>query len=486
MISKSFAKSSFVFTIGGALPMLASILMLPFYTNYLSDVQYTQVLFYISVSLLFQILFSFSVDSYFGVQYTQLSENESAQKKFTGTVSILLLSIGGVIILLSAIFGNILFSKLYATSIEMKFWPYGFYSILTAFFNSYFKAASILLIYQKKSKLFLATNLINFIATIGITVGGLQIFPNTIIGPIYGRLVSGLIIFILAQVIFYANSIYKLNSSFLPELIRFCFPYFIYVLCGWFLSQADRYVLQNNINLSYLNSYDLLMKCFFGIEFLQNSLSAVIYPKLFEIWAKNKSNKTTPESNRYFNVFTVLNIFWLILFCIFIPIIYPLIIKKEGFFQALPYIGIIAAGYATRSIINFYLSTILYSKKINVLLKIFVVNTIIQLPLTYYFILFFGLTGAIYAALIVKILQCVLSVIFTKNVFNYDFNFVKIFLIPATFFAINLVQFQFSKTYSLSFYVTELCIFCIFVYFIFKTEIKTTLANFGIIRKNIH
>ncbi|MCC6370126.1 MAG: hypothetical protein IT236_03870, partial [Bacteroidia bacterium] len=80
MISKGFLKSSAIYTIGGALPMVAGLIMLPFYTNYLSEGNYTQLLFYISLSLLFQILFSFSSESYFGVQYSKLVNEPERQK----------------------------------------------------------------------------------------------------------------------------------------------------------------------------------------------------------------------------------------------------------------------------------------------------------------------------------------------------------------------------------------------------------------------
>src|SRR5688572_7977598 len=98
MISRSFIKSSFLFTLGGALPMLAGIILLPFYTNYLNDRLYTQVLFYISISMLFQILFSFSIENYFGIRFTRLAEDQPQQKKFIGTVSLLLLLIGLVVL----------------------------------------------------------------------------------------------------------------------------------------------------------------------------------------------------------------------------------------------------------------------------------------------------------------------------------------------------------------------------------------------------
>ena len=45
----------------------------------------------------------------------------------------------------------------------MEFLPYGFYAILTAFFNSYFKTCTNCLIYLKKPALFLTINFINLV-----------------------------------------------------------------------------------------------------------------------------------------------------------------------------------------------------------------------------------------------------------------------------------------------------------------------------------
>jgi O-antigen/teichoic acid export membrane protein len=481
MISKSFLKSSFVFTIGGALPVLASIILLPFYTNLLSDVLYTQILFYISVSLLFQILFSFATENYIGVKYTQLTGKPDEQKKFIGTISILLLIIGAGLLLLSAVFGDALFGLIYEEDIQMEFWPYGFYSILTGFFNSYFKASSICLIYMNKSRVFFITNLVNFLATIFISVGGLYLFPNTIVGPMYGRLFSGLIIFLMGHSIFAANGAIKLEKSFLRELAVFCTPYLFFVLSGWVLAHIDRYFLQSHIVKTELNAYDLMLKCFFGIEFLQNSLSAVIFPKIYEIWNKNKVNETTPESNRYFNVFTAINVIQLILFCIFIPIVYKLIIKNETFYQAEVYIGILSAGYALRGVLLFYLSTILFAKKNVVLLKIFGMSAVFQIFITWYAVNYFGLQGAIYGGLATKLLQVALCMLFTRGVFKYRFNYFKIIVIPLIFVTINIIQFIFFKEYLVSFYIAQFILFGVLLYLIFKNEIKKVLISFKLL-----
>lgn len=478
MISKSFLKSSLIFTAGGALPMVASIILLPFYTNYLTDVQYTQVSFYIILSLLFQVLFSYSIESYFGIEYTRLSGDREKQKNFIGTVSILLLIIGAVLLILSVIAGPLLFPKIYNSGYHMEFWPYGFYSVLTAFFNSYFKAASISMIYMKKPALFLFSNIINFVFTILISVGGLFLFPGSIIGPMYGRLLSGVIIFVVAHAIFTRNGNFVFDKDFLKGLTRFCMPFLFYSLSGWVLSHFDRLILQKYIQTIDLNAYDLILKCFFGIEFLQNSLSAVIFPKLYEIWNRNKDNRTTKESNRYFNVFTAINIIQLILFCIFIPIVYKLFINKPGFYRAEAYIGLLCAGYALRSILNFYLSTILFSKKITVLLQIFGFSALIQIGITWIAVLNFGLMGAIYAGIATKILQVIFSMLFTRNVFHYEYNYFKIIVIPFLFIVINVTQYILFPAYNWTLYAGQLALFGIIFFLVFRNEIAIVSKQF--------
>ncbi|MGZ4042233.1 MAG: lipopolysaccharide biosynthesis protein [Bacteroidia bacterium] len=389
-----------------------------------------------------------------------------------------MLSIGGVLLIITLLIGPALFSKIYKADYDMHFWPYGFYSVLTAFFNSYFKAASVSMIYLKKPGLFLGSNIINFLATIIISAGGLFFFPGSIIGPIYGRLLSGVIIFLMAHYIFRSNGNFIFDRSFLKEINKFCAPYLVFALSAWILGQFDRLILQKHIQTIDLNAYDLILKCFFGIEFLQNSLSAVIFPKLYEIWTKNKLHTTTKETNRYFNVFTAINIIQLILFCIFIPMIYKLIINKPGFYRAEAYIGVLSAGYALRSILNFYLSTILFTKKINVLLKIFGFSALFQLAITWIAVRQFGLMGAIYAGLLTKILQVVFSALLTKNVFTYEFNYFKIVVIPFLFIGVNIVQFLVFPGYNILLYLAQLVLFGIIFYVVFRNEIAAVYLQF--------
>ncbi len=460
--------------------MVAGILLLPFYTNYLSDALYTQVLFYISISMLFQILFSFSIENYFGIKYTKLADQKTEQQRFTGTVSVLLLLIGVVVLVLCSVFGETLFSAIYKKELGMDFWPWGFLSVLTGFFNSYFKAASICLIYLKKPGTFLLSNFANFFVTVLVSVGGLFLYPDSILGPMYGRLISGFVIFLIGLGVFKQNSIWVFDKAFLGDLFRFCTPYLFYVISGWVLTQVDRYILQAYIPNTELNAYDLLLKCFYGIEFVQNSLSAVIYPKVYEIWAKQEQKGTTPESNRYFNVLTALNVLQLIVFCLVIPWVYRLFVNNTAFFQSEAYIGILATGYALRSILSFYLAGILFTGNVMVLLKVFGISALLQILLTWPASHYFGLDGAITAGMLTKVIQVMLCIWLAAKVFSYEYNFYKILLLPFSYLVLNCIQYYLHPAYNTWFYAFELLGYGILIYALFSNEIRKVLGNFGL------
>jgi O-antigen/teichoic acid export membrane protein len=382
---------------------------------------------------------------------------------------------------LMSVIGEKVIALVFRPDFQIEFWPWGFYSILTAFFNSYFKTCTNSLIYLKKPVLFLALNFLNVIVTLAVSIGGLFMFPETIVGPMYGRLLSGLVIFVAAHIVFAKFGVFKFEKEFLPEIKQFCIPFLFFGLSAWVLSQIDRYMLQSYITEQDLNTYDLVLKCFFGVEFIQNSLSAIIFPKVYEIWNKQDKLHTTKESNRYFNVFTAVNIIQLILFCIAVPLLYKLFITKKSFYEASSYIGLLAAGFGLRSIINFYISTIFFTRSTTKLLLIFGLTALFQIVLTYFASKQFGLLGVIYAGILTKIVQAALSAIFTRGIFHYEFNYFKIYVVPLLFLLVNMVQFYFYPAYDLKLYLLQLLVFAIVFFFLFRKEIKQVLIQFKVL-----
>ncbi len=478
MISKSFLKSSFLYTFSGALPVLSGLALLPFYTNYLSSRDFVAFGFYQGITLLFQILFSFATESYFGVKYISLADEPEKQKRFTGTISNFLFITGTVLLIVSLLAGPSVFSLVFKQDIGVYFWPFGFYSIITGFFNSYFKVYTNSVIYFKKPVLHLSLNSINFILTIGLSVYGLFLYPDTLNGPIYGRLISGFAIFVLAAIGFYRHSIFTFDRSFMQDLTKFCFPFFIYLLANWALSYIDRYFLKSKIDSDTLASYQLILTCYLGVEFIQNGLSSVIYPKVYEIWNRNKKLETTSESNRYFNVFTSVNVITVIAFCLLVPFVVILFVNKTEFYDSFKYLGLISAGFAARGILYFYFSSILFSRKIWIMVQIFSYSTILQILVTWLLVTEYKLPGVIFAGLISKIITVVFAALLTKNNFTYRFNFMKIYGLPLILVVANIILFLVFPEFNYFVYAGELVLFIAIILFVFKNEVKRAAIQY--------
>ena len=190
------------------------------------------------------------------------------------------------------------------------------------------------------------------------------------------------------------------------------------------------------------------------------------------------TNKTK-ESNRYYNVFTVISILLLISFCFLIPLVIRIAVPyKASYYESFQFVGIIAAGYATRSIINFYLSTILYSKNTSLLIKIFGLSSFVQIIATYFLVKEFGLIGAIYAGIITKLSQVFFAYLLTKSIFTYNFNYFKIIGLPVLYIIFNVVMFQIFPAYNYILYIIQLVVFSIILYFMFKNEISAVYKQF--------
>ena len=69
MISKSFFKSSIIYSFVGSLPYISGIILIPFFTSHLTSQQFGINAIYYSMMMLFQVVAGFGMDSFIGVYY---------------------------------------------------------------------------------------------------------------------------------------------------------------------------------------------------------------------------------------------------------------------------------------------------------------------------------------------------------------------------------------------------------------------------------
>jgi len=475
MISKSFIKSSVTYTVIGALPFASSILLLPFYgnKNLLSTDDFGLLAIFIILSELARILFSFSAESFLGNTYIHYRNSKEDEKKFLGTSFLFLITYGTLLTILLGLSGNILFGIFYPTK-SFDFFPFGLISLITGFFNGVFKAYTSHLIFREKPTPYFWSNILHFTLVIIVSIGGLYLFPQSLIGPIWGRLIGALATFIWATLFFLKHGSFKWNKDVFKHLIKYSTPIYFHNILYWIISNIDRYIILGLLNQSSVAVFDFAIKITLAIEFLQNGLSAAILPKIFQIW-KDNNNKPVGniEVNKFFHVFTLINLCLIPLYLLLIPYLVPLVVNNSDLYQSFSLLPLLFAGMVVRIWYYILVSPIFYFQKTSILPKVFAITAVFQIAATYSMVNLNGINGAVLANFLTKILQVSLMYLFVNRFYKLNANKTKLLFYPSALISMFLIANIFNMIYNV-YVIYSLIFICslVFAYYTYRKEIS--------------
>jgi O-antigen/teichoic acid export membrane protein len=136
MIGKGFIKSTIIYSIVGSLPLASGFILLPLFAVHLEMAVYGQFVLYTAFTMLMQIVINLSLDYGLQITYFENKNPTIGLNKKIGTIISSMLIIGSIIILSFAILGPYMFNlynRIFPSS-GLNFYPFGFYSLITAFF----------------------------------------------------------------------------------------------------------------------------------------------------------------------------------------------------------------------------------------------------------------------------------------------------------------------------------------------------------------
>lgn len=418
------------------LPLLASVVLLFPYTQNLAPSQYGELALYIGFTLFVQIIANYGIDSYTGIHHYEFLDTPDKLKKFVGSIISVLLCIGAILIIFFTLTGSLLFKLVFND--QLSFFPYGFMSVLTGFFNAFFKAYVNFLFYRQKAKRYFIFNLFNFILTVGICVAGLTLYPHTLTGPMWGRLLSGAAIFLLAFYFF----IKQYGLHYKPELIKglhtYCLPVLAYALLIWIVAYINNYILNAMETTSDVGIYDFAIKCTLLIETVQVGVLGTINPRIYNIWKRNSIHAGTAEENRYYHVFNLFTIIFIAASILLLPLAVRLFVKNTDYYAVFQFLPVLCVSFVFRGLYNAYTNPLLYFKKTISLPKVLAISSAFQIIASVIFIRYFGIWGAVWSYFLVKPLQVILFRLECRNLFIFNFNWIKMIALPVFYAAIVL------------------------------------------------
>jgi hypothetical protein len=103
---------------------------------------------------------------------------------------------------------------------------------------------------------------------------------------------------------------------------------------------------------------------------------------------------------------------------------------------------------------------------------VFLILATIQITLMLLSTKYFGIMGIILSSLIVKIIQPIVMSFFSKNIFSYSFNKLKIIYLPLLFLVFVLTTHYFINTFSIYLIYSAQLLFALSaVYVVYKNEL---------------
>lgn len=473
MISKNLIKSSFIYTVVGALPLGSAFLLLLFYTNYITKTDYGALVLYISFTLFIQILVNFGLDTYIGISYFEHKHDKNLLNQRIGNIAAYLLIVGVLSCLVFYIIGKPLFSIVFKGG-DLSFFPYGMMSVVTAFFNSFFKTYSNLLINQLRPEKFAVINLANFFMTICFSLTGLFLYPYTLIGPMWGRLLSGAGIFLIAFFSFQKEFPIRLQlGESLRTTLSFSLPVLIFFLLSWLISNIYPWILKRYISLDEIAIFGLALQFTLLVEFILNGLSSAFIPRVYEIMKEHDLHRSTPEINKYFSTFNALSLLIIPFITFILPLIMPVLIPKD-YSQTYLIFSLLNISFVTRGLYNYFLVPIYFHKKTRVLPKIYAYTTVVQIIISILLIKYFNIWGAIWANLITKIIQDIFLFNESRKFFTFNFNVIKLIILPLLVLVIIIVCEYFASANNIHIiHLIELLMSFALVWLVYRKELKS-------------
>jgi O-antigen/teichoic acid export membrane protein len=430
LITKKFLKASFIYTLAGALPMASAIILLPFYIYYLPTDVYGALSLYLAFSLFVQIIVTYSFDSSAYIHYHDYKGDPAKLSSFISSVFIFMLLIGTGVGLVLVALGDFLFTQIFDDP-KISFYPFGVISVLIGIFQALNKVYNSILQSSEKQVMYLWSNVLYFLFVGVITVAGLYFFPKTLIGPIGGRLVAGIIIASWTLYRVYKAFGYDFNYHLLKSTFGFNHYIFIYQIQQWVINYFDRFLLLFFLPLSTIGVYDFAVKCLIAVEFVMNGLHTSFYPKVVSTITAQTIKGSTQELNRYYYGLVAIIMIAVSSGIFILPIAIDFLINNQGYQEAIPYLPYIAVTYLLKTI-KYYFAIpygVLKHTKPLPLISLFV--SALKIALMLLFVRQFEIYGIIAAALISLVIEIWLLKYVLTDKFNFQFNPFKLIITPA-------------------------------------------------------
>jgi O-antigen/teichoic acid export membrane protein len=458
--------------LAGTLPTASALILLPFYIYHLSTEVYGALQVYLVFSLLVQIIVTFSFDTSVYIHFHEFKNDNKKLSVFISSAFNLMLLTGAGVVLLFAVIGDPIF-KIALPGRNVSFFPYGLASVGAGAFQAFFKVHSSLLQSRERPQTFFWSNVLSFGLIASFTIIGLELFPNSLMGPIVGRLLAAAIAGVWALARIFREFGLRFDFTWLRSSLGFNMYTFIYQILQWIINYFDRIVMLIILSLADVGVYVFAMQCLIVLELLMNSLHSSFYPKVVSAVMEQETKESSPAINRYYH-----GLMGVIMLCacigiLLLPWAIETFVWKPAYQKTIPYLPYLATIYFFRTMRLFFTAPYGILKYTKPLPFVYIVVAGVKIVLMLVLMPQLHIYGVIVASLASAALEIILLQYSIKSMFRFKFNYFKIIGAPMILFLL-IVVFEplFGQRYPYTIHISYVVACTLLLWWAYRKEIQ--------------
>ncbi len=408
IINSKLLKTSIVYMLASAINNVIPFLLLPFLTRFLTPKDYGIVAMFSVLLNISNVLIGLNIYGAISREYFNSMIN---YKEFIANCIIIIF-----INLLLVSFSMVIFSNIISKTFHF---PKAWLSvvILVAFFQLIILINLSIFQVQLKAKHYTLLQLSRSILDILLSIFFILFLKLSWKGKLLGNLFATTIVGVLSFIYLRKNWIHwKFNFKYIKTALQFGIPLVPHALSGMFMMSTDRYIIANLVGLSEAGLYTVGLQIGGVILILADSFNKAYAPWLFE-----KLNENKMKIKKKIVIFTYLYFVGIILISIVFSILAPFLINilvGKDFLSSIKVIFWISLGNAFDGMYFMVVNYIFYARKTNILAFITFTTSLINIPITYFFVKFFGFMGAAQSLMLTKFLTFLLTWILSAQVYK--------------------------------------------------------------------
>lgn len=427
---KLLIQGSLAVSIANATTKITGLMLIPIFTFYLSPEDYGRVSMVMLVITILNLIYNPGMVSA-TMRLYHATDDERQRKILIGSAYRFFLYFPLSFVFIGFLFGPEIFSVLFS---NFSFYPYGCFAVILAFLGQSRRIWVALMTLRHKVHVTALYSTISVILGLLTSLLLIVVFKMGAMGKVIGMVPTVLIFFFLSLFTIrkYTGGLWSYDS--IKKQLKFGLPLVIAIWSYEFLHVADRYILENMLDISSVGLYS------FGYKIAEVPMILVLGVKQLwnPIFYENMNKKdyiVLSKLTKYY--ITALTFFNLMVVLFGKEII--ILIVNERYHGVIPIIGVIVLGTYFNGVLTIPNSFLSYSNKFLTVSMIGLIATILNILLNIALIPQIGIMGSAIATMISYFIYNLISIVNQRKEMSLILN-KSIIIIPSVcmIFAVSL------------------------------------------------